>query len=425
MPVGPVPWDYIAGMAAAVVSIGTELTRGELVNTNASWLADQLTTAGLEVAEVACVPDDAGLIGACLERLSASCRAIVCTGGLGPTTDDITSQTVARVLGVPLARDAGSLEVIRARMQRVGRTMASSNEKQADFPEGATVLPNERGTAPGFAVTIGGARAFFMPGVPSEMKAMFAEHVLPELSQLADEPVVQTRLRLFGLPESTVNDRLDGVEAQHGVQIGYRATFPEIEVKVLARDADRAAAEERAARAVADVRERLGDAIFGEGDISYPQAIGQLLREHELTFGTAESCTGGLVARLMTEHPGASDYFQGAIVSYANSVKAELLTVLPETLDEYGAVSEQVARAMAIGAIEALGVDISLSLTGVAGPGGGTEEKPVGLVHYAVATRDGVVSRQRVFPGSRYRIQMLSSYAGLALVRETVLENDL
>jgi nicotinamide-nucleotide amidase len=407
-------------MTASVFSIGTEITRGEIDNTNASWLSEELTRIGLLVTEIAAAPDDRTLIISAVERLGQVHDLVVCTGGLGPTTDDITTECVAALLGVPLERDESSYEVIRARMERFGRVMAPSNAKQADFPLGARVLPNPNGTAPGFSIRVGRALMFFMPGVPSEMKPMFAAHVAPAASALVTDTTFQVRLKTFGMPESTVNDRLAGVEAEHGVVIGYRAHFPEIEVKVLKRTTDRAGAEEGARAAALEVRKRLGDAVFGEGDVSLPGVVGGLLRERRLTFGTAESCTGGLVAELVTEHAGASDFFKGAVVSYANSTKVDLLGVDPTLIAKHGAVSSVVARAMAEGARRALDVDVALSLTGIAGPGGGTTEKPVGLVHFAVATAKETVDRNLVFPGARRQIRFLSAYAGLSLVRRAL-----
>lgn len=408
-------------MTASVFSIGTEITRGEIDNTNASWLSEELTRIGLLVTEIAAAPDDRTLIIGALERLGNAHELVACTGGLGPTTDDITTECVAALLGVPLERDEASYEVIRTRMERFGRTMAPSNAKQADFPRGAEILPNPNGTAPGFSIRVGRALMFFMPGVPSEMKPMFAAHVAPAAAALVSDASFQIRLKTFGMPESTVNDRLAGVETEHGVIIGYRAHFPEIEVKVLKRAAEQNAAEAGARAAALEVRKRLGDAVFGEGNTSLPEAVGALLRERGLSFGTAESCTGGLVAELVTEHAGASDFFKGAIVSYANAAKADLLGVDPALIAKHGAVSSEVARAMAEGARRSLGVDVALSITGIAGPGGATPDKPVGLVHLAVATAKETTDRNLVFPGARRQIRLLSAYAGLSMVRRAVL----
>jgi nicotinamide-nucleotide amidase len=409
-------------MSAAVLCIGTELTRGELVNTNASWLAERLTALGVEVAELAVVDDDRVRIAHALRRLGSEHGLLICTGGLGPTTDDLTSECAASVLGVPLERDAASLEAIRTRMARFGRTMAASNENQAHFPRGAEILENRQGTAPGFAVSLGSARAYFLPGVPREMMNMFDELVAPLIAR-PTATTRQIRLLCFGMPESAVNDALVGLEAEHGVTIGYRAHFPEIEVKVLARDehADRAYAS---ARAAADaVRARLGDdVVYGEGDERLPAVVGKLLAERGLVVGAAESCTGGLLGKLITDVAGSSAYFAGAVVSYDNSVKRSLLGLDAGLLEEKGAVSEEVARAMAEGVRRVLDVDVALAITGVAGPGGGTPEKPVGLVHIAVADEAGTSHHKLGFPGTRVQIRMLSAYAALALVRRVLLK---
>jgi nicotinamide-nucleotide amidase len=408
---------------AAVLSIGTEITRGEIINTNASWLADELTRLGLDVTEVACVPDDRLAIQETLRRLGESHALVVSTGGLGPTTDDITSECVAALLGLPLERDTASLEAIRSRRARFGfgEAVPASNAKQADFPLGSRILANPHGTAPGFSASVGRATAFFMPGVPGEMKPMFTTHVAPHVHALAGRGGIhQVRLKTFGLPESTVNDRLLGVEAEHGVIIGYRAHFPEIEVKVLARRADAETAERAAETAAHEVRSRLRDVLFAEGNVTFAESVGSLLRARSLSFGTAESCTGGLVGALLTEPAGASEFFRGAIVSYDDSVKRELLGVPADTLARVGAVSAEVARAMAEGARRVLRTDVALAITGIAGPGGGTATKPVGLVHFAVSTAAGTTDDHFVFPSDRQRIRLRATYAGLALVRRIV-----
>jgi nicotinamide-nucleotide amidase len=407
-------------MTVAILSIGTELTRGEVTNTNATWLSEELTRLGVDVTEGATVPDDPVVIEATLRRLAGAHTLIVSTGGLGPTTDDITTECVAAVVGAPLERDQASLDAITARHARFGRTMAASNAKQSDFPRGATVLPNPHGTAPGFSVNIGGARAFFMPGVPGEMKPMFQAHVAAAAAHHVDGGIHQIRIRTFGMAESAVNDRLAGIETKHGVVIGYRAHFPEIEVKVRARGGDDETAK-RVARAAADeVVERLGEVVYAEGDEDLAEAVAAELRQRHLSFGTAESCTGGLVANLLTNAPGASDYFRGAIVAYANDVKTAALGVPEALLAAHGAVSAEVARAMAEGARRALGVDVALSLTGIAGPSGGTPEKPVGLVHFAVASAGGTTDRTLLFPSGRPQIRLMAAYAGLTLVRRIV-----
>jgi nicotinamide-nucleotide amidase len=319
---------------------------------------------------------------------------------------------------VALVRDEPSVEHIRRRLEKFGRTMSESNAKQADFPAGATVLPNPVGTAPGFGVVLGGAQAFFMPGVPREMKQMFEEQVVPRIRELAPNDAHQIHFRTFGLPESVVGEKLAGVEAAFpGVVIGYRAHFPEIEVKVLARGARRDDAVELAERAAAEVRVRLGDVIYGNGDDSFAGVVGRALRTRGWTLAVAESCTGGLVGHLLTAEPGASDYLLLDAVTYANSAKQAVLGVDEDALRGHGAVSAEVATRMADGARRVSGADVALAITGIAGPTGGTETKPVGLVYIAVSCAKGTVVKENVFPGDRHRIQMLAAYAGLSMVR--------
>ncbi|MET0794844.1 MAG: competence/damage-inducible protein A [Polyangiaceae bacterium] len=408
--------------SAAILCIGTELTRGELQNSNATWLAEVLTTIGFEVLAIDCVDDERARIEAALTRLSSNHEVVVCTGGLGPTTDDITTECAARLAGVGLQRDEPSLEAIRARLLRFGRQMALSNAKQADFPVGARILPNPNGTAPGFELKLHRALAYFMPGVPFEMKAMFESFVEPAIAPLVGERQFQVLLRTYGLPESEVNDRLAGVEAEFDVLIGYRATMPEIEVKVLARASTLEAARVRAERGALAVRERLGsEVIFGEGKMRFPEAVSALLAEQGKTLALAESCTGGLVSELITAHSGASAVFRGGAVTYANDAKIALLGVPAVLLARFGAVSAEVARAMAEGARAAFNSDFALSLTGIAGPTGGSEEKPVGLVHFAVADASGVSDRRVVFTGTREQVRRRAAFAGLSLVRAVAL----
>jgi nicotinamide-nucleotide amidase len=409
-------------MTCAVLCIGTELTRGELVDTNGPWLAAGLTDIGFEVVEKATVDDDPRRIVSAVKRLAGFSRVIVCTGGLGPTTDDLTSEAVAEALAVPTVRDEPSLDHIRRRLEKFGRAVSPSNAKQADFPRGAEILPNPIGTAPGFQVTLGEATLFFMPGVPREMKRMFEEQVIPRIRPLAPNESFQIRLRTFGLPESVVGERLGGVEeAFPGVTIGYRAHFPEIEVKVLARgkrDGGQDAARAICERATAEVRTRLADVIYGDGEDTFAGVVGRALRGRGFTLAIAESCTGGLVGHMVTREPGASDFLLVDAVTYANSAKTRLLGVGEDVLRGHGAVSAEVAAAMAEGVRRVSGADVALSLTGVAGPSGGSAEKPVGTVYLAIASAKGTIVKHRVFGGERLQIQTLASYAGLQLVRE-------
>ncbi len=406
-------------MTCAVLCIGTELTRGELTNTNASWLSASLTDLGFEVTEAVVVDDDRGHIEAALDRLGKAYDVVVCTGGLGPTTDDLTSEAVAAYLGVKLERDDASLESIRRRMEKYGRTMSTSNAKQADFPAGDDILVNPVGTAPGFGVSLGKARAFFMPGVPAEMKQMFEAQVAPRIESLAPNDTYQARLRTFGLPESVVGERLADVEAAYpGVVIGYRAHFPEIEVKVLAHAKSQEEARDIVERATSDVRGRLSDVVYGEAGDTFAGVVGCALRRRGFTLAVAESCTGGLVGHLITREPGASEFLLLDAVTYSNASKSRILGVDEEVIRGHGAVSSEVAAAMAKGVKHVSGADVSLAITGIAGPGGGSEDKPIGTVFVAVCSSNGLVVKEKHFPGDRARIQTMAAYLGLSMVRE-------
>jgi nicotinamide-nucleotide amidase len=378
------------------------------------------TALGFEVFEHLVVDDDRDRVVAALQSLRQRARVIVATGGLGPTTDDLTTESVAAALGVPLVRDGASLDHIRRRFERLGRAMSPSNAKQADFPEGADILPNPAGTAPGFGVRLGDCVAYFMPGVPQEMRRMFEEQIAPRIRSLAPNNLFQIRLRTFGLPESVVGDKLAGVEdAFPGTTIGYRAHFPEIEIKVLARAAALAAARELSERATAEVRARLGPHVYGEADDTFAGVVGRALRGRGWTLAIAESCTGGLVGHMLTREPGASDFLLLDAVTYANSSKARVLGVDEDVICWHGAVSSEVASAMASGAKRVSGADVALSLTGIAGPSGGSEGKPVGTVYIAVTRHDGTTEvKHRVFPGDRHRVQTLAAYAGLEMLRD-------
>jgi nicotinamide-nucleotide amidase len=410
-------------MTAAVLSIGTELTRGELLNTNATWLGEELTKLGFEVVEHATIDDHVDRIVTLIRRLATAHHVVVVTGGLGPTSDDLTTAAAAKAAGVPLRCDEGVVEGIRQKFKAFGRVMPESNAKQGDFPEGARVLPNPVGTAPGFAMSLGEARLFFVPGVPLEMKHIFHESIAPAIAPLAEPRAHQVHLRTFGMTESGVSEALRDLEQRHeGLTLGYRAHFPEIELKVHVR-ADSAAEAERRAQAIADeARGILGDAVFGGLADSFPEVVGKALRDKGKTLAVAESCTGGRVGEMLTRVPGASDYLLLDAVVYANSAKESVLGVSPETLRAHGAVSSETAAAMAEGALRVAGADLAVSITGVAGPTGGTPEKPVGTVWFGLARRgEPTLTKHRLLPGGRDRVRTLAAYIALDLVRRAAL----
>jgi nicotinamide-nucleotide amidase len=439
---------------AAILATGTELTRGELVNGNAAWLSERLTGLGIDVIEHAAVPDDSARIANTLARFGREVKLVVCTGGLGPTSDDLTAQTVAQLLCVPLVRDAHTIERIRERYRKfrgLERERLDPSElpemlqKQADVPEGAQVLDNDAGVAAGFAISIGSARCYFLPGVPREMTHLFERHLEPAIGLRIARTSAQVHIRVFGLGESQVAERLADLEvggALHrpGISFGYRAHFPETEVKVLAKvpaaaTAAATAAELEAktlANAVAEQAwARLIPYAYGGREDSYPAHVGELLRSRGLKLALAESCTGGLTAKLLTDIPGSSDFFQLSVVTYADAAKRDLLGVSASLLERHGAVSSEVAAAMAEGVLmrgnaepgAVLGADIGAAITGIAGPGGGSAEKPVGTVWFAVSRRNstnGFTTRteRRNWPGDRESVRIWAAYCALQLIAQ-------
>lgn len=408
-------------MTAAILSIGTELTRGEIVNTNAAWLSAELTAAGFTVDTIEVIADDMDRMVSTIQTIAAGHRVVIVTGGLGPTTDDLTAAAAAKAAGVSLVRDESALLAIRRRVEARGRTMNAGHEKQADLPAGADVLPNGIGTAPGFSLALGDTPLFFMPGVPREMKRMFTDQVLPRIRPTAPNNTFQVRLRTYGLGESLVGQALKDIEGTHaGVTLGYRVHFPEVDVKVHARGANQQLARDLALRAAAEVRTRLGDVVYGEGDEAFAEMVGRAVRSRGYSLALAESCTGGLIAHMLTFYP-ASDYLVGGAVTYANSAKTRLLGVSEDTLRGHGAVSAEVAAEMAEGVRRVCETDVGLSVTGIAGPTGGTAEKPVGLVYWAVSHPGGTVVRTKVFQGEREEVQTAAAYAVLDLLRRIAL----
>ncbi len=409
-------------MTAAVLSIGTELTRGELVNSNATWLSEQLTALGFSVLEHVTVDDDIPRIIAAVKELAARHQVVVSTGGLGPTTDDLTTQAVADALGVGIERDPATVDKLHKLASFFGRVLPPNNMKQADFPVGSEILLNDEGSAPGFAVKIGQARLFFMPGVPKEMQHIFSTRIVPRVAELAERNSHQIHFRTFGTTESAIGQALDGVEEQHpGVTIGYRASFPEVELKVLAVAATGAEAVQLAERAAEDVKQRVGHVIYGDRDDTYPGAIGRMLRDRRLTLSLAESCTGGMLGSMLTSVPGSSEYLLFDAVVYSNASKTNVLGVQEDLLRAFGAVSEETAIALVRGVLRVSDADLGVSVTGIAGPGGGTDEKPVGTVWIGVGDRHGNVSAKKfLFRGDRQRIRTMAAYTALRLVSEHV-----
>ena len=411
-------------MRAEILTIGDELLRGEIVDSNKALLSERLLGLDVETRFQTSVGDDPEEMADAFRRAAGRADLVLVSGGLGPTRDDLTAEVLARSFGLRLVLDAAALEAIRGFFRRVGREMTENNAKQAWFPEGAEILPNPVGTAPGFALEAGGAVFFCMPGVPRELALMLDEQVLPRVAKRrGGGEVVRARLlRTFGMGESALDAELADVAISGGISLGFRTAFPDNYLRPVARAASAAEAEAKLDRLCAAIRERLGPLVYGEGEAeTMPAVAGRLLREQGRTLALAESCTGGLVAELVTGIPGSSDYFLGGVVAYANAAKESLLGVPRELLDRHGSVSDPVARAMAEGVRRRFGADLGVATTGISGPGGGTPEKPVGLVHVALARAEGTHAESFVFPLDRPRHRMLVAQVALDWVRRSLL----
>ncbi|MDB4989611.1 MAG: Molybdopterin binding motif, CinA, partial [Myxococcaceae bacterium] len=366
------------------------------------------------------VDDDIGRIVEAVSQLAKRHQVVVSTGGLGPTTDDLTTEAVARALGVPVVRDPASVEKLQKLASFYGRVLPPNNMKQADFPEGAAILANEEGTAPGFCVELSGAFLFFMPGVPREMRHIYESRIVPRIAELAERKSHQIHFRTFGTTESALGQSLDGVEDRFpGVTIGYRASFPEVELKVLAHAESNADAIQLAERAAEEVKQRVGRFIYGDREDTYVGSVGRALRNRGLTLAVAESCTGGMLGSMLTSVPGSSEYLLFDAVTYSNAAKTSVLGVNEETLRAYGAVSDETATAMVRGVLRTCDADLGVAVTGIAGPGGGSDDKPVGTVWIGVGNRSGTVyARRFLFRGDRERVRVMSAYTALSMVQE-------
>jgi nicotinamide-nucleotide amidase len=408
---------------AEIITVGDELLRGEILDSNKSRLSERLLALDIETRWHTSVGDDPADMTDAFRRAAARSRVVLVSGGLGPTRDDLTMKVLADAFGRKLVLHEPSLAEIRAFFARFGREMAPNNEKQAWFPEGAEVLPNPIGTAPGALLEVGDALFFCMPGVPRELERMLDEQVLPRLA--ARRPggaVVRARLlRTFGMGESNLDELLSDVAADGDVVLGFRTAFPDNYLRPVARGASAEEAERKLARVCDAIRARLGPLVYAEGETTLEAVVGELLGRAGKTLAVAESCTGGLLAERISAVPGASGWFRGGVVAYANEAKSALLGVPEAWLREHGAVSEPVARAMAEGARARFAADLAVATTGIAGPTGGSAEKPVGLVFVALARAEGTEVQEFLFPFDRIRHRMVTAQACLDWVRRTLL----
>jgi nicotinamide-nucleotide amidase len=405
-------------MKAEIISIGSELTSGQNLDTNSQWLSLRLAEMGIAVGWHTTIADDLDDNIAAFRVASERAGLILVTGGLGPTQDDLTREVLARVAGVELEFDQASLDKIADMFARRQRQMPERNRVQAFFPAGAEPILNARGTAPGIWMRVGGAMVACMPGVPSEMFTMFEAEVKPRLLQmgLAGGVRVQRKINTFGAGESHIEEKLfDLTRRGHVPEVGITVSDATVSLRIFAEAATPAEAQAQIAPVEKTIRERLGNLVFGNDQEELQDVVIRLLKEIKQTVATAESVTGGLVAQLLTRVPGASDVFWGGVVAYDARIKVALLGVQQELIETHGVISAQVVEAMAVGCRARFGTDFAVSTVGLAGPGGGTAEKPVGLVYAGLASKNGVASWSFNWAGTRSEVQ--SRTAKLALNR--------
>ena len=410
-------------MKLELLTVGTELLLGFTVDTNGAEIARALASIGVEVARRTSVGDDRAAIqdalGAALDRTGT----VLVTGGLGPTRDDITKHAVADLLGLPLDFHDEIWQGLLERFRSLGREPSMTNRSQAEVPRGGTVLRNRWGTAPGLWLDSPRGLVIMLPGVPIEMRNLLAHEVLPRLAPRGANRVVRSlTVRTTSIPESTLAERLGDIEnAVRPLGLAYLPGLEGVDLRLTSWGAGEAESDVRLAAAAEELRRRAGDHVYGEGEETLAGIVVGLLRETGWTIGVAESCTGGLLGGRLTDVAGSSDVFLGGIIAYDNIVKVRELDVPGEMLRQHGAVSEPVAAAMAEGVRRRLSVNIGVGITGIAGPGGGTPDKPVGTVCLAVAGPADTRPRRTIFPGSRPEVRARAVQAALFMVRQRLL----
>jgi nicotinamide-nucleotide amidase len=407
-------------MRAEILSIGSELTSGQNLDTNSQWLSLRLAEIGIPVGWHTTVADDLQANVDAFRIASGRAALVLATGGLGPTQDDLTREALAQAAGVELVLHEESLRTIQEMFRRFSRTMPERNRVQALFPAGAEPIPNERGTAPGIWMRLGGALIAAVPGVPSEMHHMYEARVKPRLLELGlgGGVLVQRKLNAFGAGESAVEEKLlDLTRRGHVPEVGITVGDATISLRILARAPTLAEAQAQVAPVEQVIRERLGDLIFGVEDEELQDAVARLLAQKRKTLAVAEGVTGGLVAECLVRVPGISAAFAGGIIAYSNRFKTEFLGVPQALLDDKGAVSAEAAEAMAVGCRTRLGTDLAVSTVGVAGPGDAGSDKPRGLVHVGLAWEGGCDSVHFRWPGTRIEVQRRGAKMALNRVR--------
>lgn len=406
-------------MTATILSIGDELLIGQVVNTNASWLGAQLTDLGVRVRNILAIGDDRGFIRREIERAASTDEIVIVSGGLGPTHDDVTREAICDLLGCDMHTDIEQLRRIERRFVERGIELNERSIRQATVPSACRTLPNEYGSAPGLAFNLNRTRVYVLPGVPSELRGIFTDRIAPELYQ-GEGTTERITILVFGPTESALADRLADLNSllDENLTLAYLPSAGGIRLRAMRHNES---ARERYEKLIDGIRTKAAEWIVTDRDEPLHAALGRLLAERHLTLATAESCTGGMIGSMLTEISGSSAYYLGGVVSYANSAKRDLLGVSEEDLTNHGAVSREVAEAMARGARERFGSDLAVSVTGIAGPTGGSPEKPVGTVWIAVAGSDGVTAKQMQFGSERAVTRLRAANVALDMVRREAL----
>lgn len=409
-------------MDAEILAVGTELLLGQIANTNAQFISELLPEAGINVYRHSVVGDNPKRLAESIQTALSRSDIVITTGGLGPTEDDLTKEVAASVMKRCLVPDEQTLNEINAYFRKVQRPMAKSNLKQALIPEGCIIIRNSNGTAPGCIIEDMGKTLILLPGPPREMRPMFKETVLPYLSSKSAKKLVSKYIRIFGIGESAVEDRLlDIIDAQTNPTIAPYAKGGEVTIRVTAECGMDEKPERLLEPTIQAISQRLGDNVYSTENQEMHEVAAKLLMEKQLTVSTAESCSGGLIAQKLTSVPGISASFIGGVVAYSDKMKIDMLGVEPGVLYEHGAVSARTAEQMAEGIRIRTGSDIGISVTGIAGPGGATDKKPIGLVYIGFSDKEATFSKELRLWGDRERIRGTAALHSLDLLRRYLL----
>jgi nicotinamide-nucleotide amidase len=410
---------------AEIISIGSEILRGQITDTNANFIAQKLTKLGIDLEHISAVSDNFESLLSTLKLALQRSNLIITTGGLGPTEDDITSQTIARALNLKLIKYPEAEENLRRILKKINATLSPSNLKQAYLPEGAKIIINQYGTAPAMILEKDDKILCSFPGVPHEMKRLVEENLIPYLKEKFPPSMIKKSktLKIAGLGESSVNELLrDYMNKQTNFSFGIYANPEDIQVQITTQAPTEKGVEKLLQSSVNQLTKILGNYVYGTDKQSLEEVVGNLLKTKKLKVAIAESCTGGMLGEMITRIPGSSKYFQGGVISYASIVKEDMLKVPPEVIKKYGEVSVQVARIMAEKVRKCCHSDVGISITGIAGPGGATEKKKVGLVYMALADGKKTITQKHQLFGRRQLIRLRSARRALNMLRIYLME---